>query len=52
MKVCAICKASGRIKVRTTKEWGRGDLFNTYDKSKEDIWLCPLSKDWKRKLNQ
>ncbi len=47
-----VYKASGWIHVGTTKERGRYDTHEKYDKPKKDIWLRPLRKDWKRILNR
>ena len=48
----AVYRASGWIPVGTTQGRGRYDTNNLYDKPKKDIWLRPLRKDWKRRLNR
>ena len=48
----AVYRASGWIRVGTTRGRGRYDRRKQYDKPKKDIWLRPLRKDWKRRLNQ
>ncbi len=47
-----VYRASGWIRVGTTKGRGRYDRYKKADKPKKDIWLCPLRKDWKRTLNR
>ncbi len=47
-----VYRASGWIRVGTTKGRGRYDRWNKADKPRKDIWLCPLRKDWKRTLNR
>ncbi|MYL11185.1 MAG: DUF4338 domain-containing protein [Cenarchaeum sp. SB0669_bin_11] len=47
-----VYRASGWIRVGTTKGRGRYDRCNKADKPRKDIWLCPLRKDWKRTLNR
>ncbi len=46
------CRASGWIRVGTTKVRGRYDRSNRAGKPKKGIWLCPLRKDWKRTPNR
>ena len=48
----AVYKASGWIRVGTTRGRGKYDSKNECAKPKKDIWLCPLRKDWKRTLNR
>ncbi len=48
----AVYRASGRTHVGTTQGRGRYDRFKQFDKPKKDIWLRPLRKDWKRRLNR
>ena len=47
-----VYRASGWMRVGTTKGRGRYDTANQYAKPVKDIWLCPLSKHWKRILNR
>ena len=48
----AVYKASGWLRVGTTQGRGRYDRDKLYDKSRKDIWLRPLRKDWRRILNR
>ena len=48
----AVYRASGWIRVGTTKGRGRYDRYKKFDKPQKDIWLRPLRKDWKRTLNR
>ncbi len=49
----AVYKASGWIRVATTKGRGRCDTHNKHGKPKKDIWLRPLGKHpWKRILQR
>ncbi len=48
----AVYKAAGWIHVGTTQGRGRYDTHTKRDKTKKDIWLRPLRKDWKRILNR
>ena len=43
-------KASNWILVGQTKGRGKKDVFNEYKLPKKDIWLCPLTKDFKSTL--
>ena len=45
-------KASGWVHVGTTRGRGKYNTKNECAKPKKDIWLCPLRKNWKRKLTQ
>ena len=45
-------RASGWIRVGTTKGRGRYDTAKQYGKPTKDIWLCPLAKRWRRTLNR
>ena len=47
-----VYRASGWIRVGTTKGRGRYDTANQYAKPVKDIWLCPLARHWKRILNR
>ena len=47
----ALYKASGWTHVGSTQGRGRDDRDKRYDKSRKDVWLRPLRKDWKRILN-
>ena len=47
----AVYRASGWIRVGTTRGRGRYDTNNRHDKPRKDIWLRPLRKNWKRTLN-
>ena len=47
-----VYRASGWIRVGTTKGRGRYNRNHKPDKPKKDIWLCPLRKGWKRTLNR
>ncbi len=46
-----VYRASGWIHVGKTKGRGRYDTAKEYAKPIKDIWLCPLTKHWKRILN-
>ena len=48
----ATYKASGWTQVGVTQGRGRYDRYKKYDKPKKAIWLRPLRKDWKRRLNR
>ena len=48
----ATYKASGWTRVGVTQGRGRYDRYKKYDKPKKAIWLRPLRKDWKRRLNR
>ena len=48
----ALYKASGWIHVGITQGRGRYDRYKKFDKPKKTIWLRPLRKDWKRRLNR
>ena len=48
----ALYKASGWTFVGTTMGRGRYDRHTRRDQPKEDIWLRPLRKDWRRTLNR
>ena len=48
----ATYKASGWTQVGVTQGRGRYDRYKRYDKPKKAIWLRPLRKDWKRRLNR
>ena len=48
----AVYRASGWTRVGTTKDRGRYDINNLYDKPKKDIWLRPLRRNWKAILNR
>ena len=48
----AVYRASGWIHVGTTRGRGRYDRQRQFDKPRKDIWLRPLTKDWKRILNR
>ena len=45
-------RASGWIRVGTTKGRGRYDAAKQYGKPIKDVWLCPLAKHWRRTLNR
>ena len=45
-------RASGWIRVGTTKGRGRYDTAKQYGKPTKDVWLCPLAKHWRRTLNR
>ena len=47
-----VYRASGWIRVGTTRGRGRYDTANQYAKPVKDIWLRPLSRHWKRILNR
>ncbi|MYC99383.1 MAG: DUF4338 domain-containing protein [Gammaproteobacteria bacterium] len=46
------CRASGWIRVRTTRGRGRFDTANNYGKPAKDVRLRPLAKHWRRILNR
>ena len=48
----ATYRASGWIRVGTTKGRGRYDTNWQCGQPRKAIWLCPLRKDWKRTLNR
>ena len=48
----ALYKASGWTLVGTTKGRDRYDRHTRRDQPKNDIWLRPLRKDWRRTLNR
>ena len=48
----AVYRASGWIHVGTTQGRGRYDLHRHYGKPRKDVWLRPLRRDWKRRLNR
>ena len=48
----AVYKASGWNHVGTTQGRGRYDRYSKRDQPKQDIWLRPLRRDWKRTLNR
>ena len=45
-------RASGWTHIGTTQGRGRYDRHKKYNKPKKAIWLRPLRKDWKRRLNR
>ena len=47
----ALYKASGWTHVGTTQGRGRRDRHTRRDRSKKDVWIRPLRKDWRRTLN-
>ena len=44
-------RAANWTKVGQTQGRGRNDRFNEYAKPVKDIWLRPLSSDWRESLN-
>ena len=46
----AVYRASGWIRVGTTRGRERYDRYKKFDKPQKNIWLRPLRKDWKRTL--
>ena len=47
-----VYRASGWIRVGTTKGRGRYDTAKQYGKPIKDVWLRPLAKHWRRTLNR
>ena len=47
-----VYRASGWIRVGTTRGRGRYDTAKQYGKPTKDVWLRPLAKHWKRILNR
>ncbi len=46
-----VYKAANWTHIGTTKGRGRYDRKNEYALAKKDIWVQPLRRDWKRRLN-
>ena len=50
---CAVKTPNNRPHRKSSvKGRGRYDLYNSHDKPKKDICLCPLINDWKRTLDK
>ena len=48
----AVYRASGWLHVGTTLGRARYGRDKLYDKPREEVWLRPFRKDWKRTLNR
>ena len=45
---CSIYRAAGWTRVGTTQGRVRYDIRKKFAEPANDIWICPLRKDWKR----